>query len=99
MANKYTRIGIYKRPSAEQMERAKETGQTQRCYIKVYTGKDNLPVTLKNGDTLSFTKAEDKIKEIQDAVKAGKMKEDTANYFIEQFSHPDSIAEVTVVQK
>ena len=97
MAKKYTTIGLYKKPSQEQME--KYPNQAQRAYLSVYMGKDKAPVTLSNGDILSFTKKEDKLKDLTQALSSGKIKQDTYDYLFETISHPDVLAEVVLVQK
>lgn len=96
---KYTRLGLYKRPSAEQLE--KFPNSPQRPYVSVYTGKDNTPVVIKNGDTLSFTLKADKLKDLAEAHASGKLTKELYDFFTgpDQFGNPDVISEVLLIQK
>lgn len=91
----YKTIGIYKKPKADP-----ETGEVKnnRAYLSVYMGKDAAPVTVKNGDVLSFTKKEDKLKQLEEARAKG-MPQDTYEYLVGLYSADDVLAEVTLVQK
>lgn len=96
---KYTRVGLYKRPSKEQIE--KNPDKLQRAFVSVYMGKDATPVVFKNGDTFSFTTKADKLKELQDALATGKLTKELYDYFTgpDQFGNPDVIADVLLIQK
>lgn len=97
MAKTYKNIGTYKKPSNEQIE--KYPNQTQRAFIKVYMGKDASGVMLNNGDILSFTKKEDKLKELAEKLKNGNMAQDKYDYFVDQYNNVDVLAEVVLVKE
>ena len=98
MAKTYTKLGVYKKPSKEQI--AKYPDQIQRSFISVYFGKNGPEsVTLRQGDIISVTKKSDKLKEINEALASGKMKEDTHTYFSELYNDEDVIGEALLVQK
>jgi hypothetical protein len=93
MPNKYTKLGTYRKPSVNP-----QTGQRDgRAFLKVYMGKDGQPVSVKNGDVLSFTRAEDKLAELEKNKE--KLQPDTYEYLVGMFSDEEVIAEVTLVQK
>lgn len=98
MAKKYTKLGVYKKPSKEQLE--KYPNQTQRSYISIYFGKNGPEgVTMRQGDIISVTKKSDKLKELDEALAAGKMAADTHDYYKTLYSDEDVIGEAMLVQK
>lgn len=98
MAKTYTKLGVYKKPSKEQIE--KYPGQVQRSFISVYFGKNGPEfITMRQGDIISITKKSDKMNEINEALATGKMKQDTYDYFAELYSDEDVIGEALLVQK
>lgn len=97
MAKTYTKLGVYKKPSQEQLK--KYPDQVQRSYISVYFGKDKPSVTLRQGDIISVTKKSDKLKELADALAAGKMQQDTHDYYAELYNQEDVLGEAMLIQK
>lgn len=98
MAKTYTKLGVYKKPSKESME--KYPDQIQRSFISVYFGKNGpQSVTMRQGDIISVTKKADKLKEIGEALAAGKMQQDTYDYFAGIYNDEDVIGEALLVQK
>ena len=95
MAKKKTTIGVYKRPSEKDIAfyKEKEWG-TPKCFLNVYTGRDDTPVTLRNGDKLVFTKSEDKLKQLETFGKD--WSEAKKSFVSKMFSDPTVIAEVTL---
>lgn len=100
MANKYTSIGLYKKPSETYKDGTAIPENKQKAFISVFMKKDGpQSITLNKGDILSFTTKANKLQELNDSLNNKKISEDTYNFLAEMYGADDVIAEVTLVQK
>jgi hypothetical protein len=94
---KYTEIGTYVKPDTSRLPEGMDASQA-KAYLKVYTGKQGTPITLQNGDLLTFTTKAQKLKDLEAAVANGKMSEEVFERLAKVYGDERVIAAVTLKQ-